>query len=201
VGEAKRRRKEIEKLKGAEEKWLATLSPDESAAARISRQAYEHIVIRHQLTGGCYLLAFFLNQYLRKMHHIATNIVVGWINDGTWEGMASHAWLLLNGKKIDIALAMTEHPDAQIPGDLIILDRIVQQGKAHYSYHREESAESRAYVKSRVREGSFPSELIEQKDREHAMVKNAAASEEGIASFLNSAPANRNYEALSHMML
>lgn len=133
MGQAKRRSKELEELKGAEERWLATLSPEESVAARISRQAYEHIVVRHQLTGGCYLLAFFPNQYLRKVHQITTEIVVGWINDGTWEGMASHAWLLINGKKIDIALALTEHPDAQIPGDLIILDRIVQRGKARYS--------------------------------------------------------------------
>lgn len=32
------------------------------------------------------------------------------------------------------------------------------------------------------------------------MVQIAAASEEGIASFLNNAPTNRNYEALSRMM-
>jgi len=45
-----------------------------------------------------------------------------------------------NGKKTDISLTRTEHPDAQLPGPLLILDRVIRPGRGVHTYHRERSA-------------------------------------------------------------
>lgn len=200
MGEERRRRAEREQQRRAQEEWLATLPPAEHTAATVSQRAFERIVLRRGFVGSCYLLAFFLNRFLRTQHDIATEVIVGWVNDGTWFGMASHAWILLNGKKIDIALALTEDSDAQPSGDLIILDRVVRTGQVRYSYHREQPPESIAYLQKLVREGDLSSEAVAFKDREHAIAQRVAASPEGIAAFLDAAPPDRNYRALVQVL-
>lgn len=200
MGEAKRRKAEIQALQSAHQEWLAGLLPTERTGADVALQAYERIVQRKSLVGGCYLLAFFLHEYLHSQRQIQTELVVGWVNDGTWPGMASHAWIELGGKKIDISLVRTEHPDAQVPGDLIILDRIIRPGKARYTYYRERSVEALAHLQQAIRDGYLTAEATERKDKEHSHVLAMSRSPASVRQFLDSAPADRNFRALAALM-
>ena len=136
MGEANRRKAEIDRLKQQEQQWLAGLTPAERTAAEVAARTHSRLVERRGLTGGCYLLAFFLKELLHSKYSVQTDLVVGWVNDGDWPGVTSHAWIELGGKKIEISLTRTEIPESQLPGDLLILDRIVRPGVAKYTYHR-----------------------------------------------------------------
>src|SRR5260370_14820953 len=110
MGEAKRRKAEIERLQGADDAWRATLSPIEMQAATIAELAHRRIVEDRGLVSGCYLLAFFLHRYMRN-RGIETKLIVGWVNDGETDARASHAWIEIGGQKIDIALTHTDFPE------------------------------------------------------------------------------------------
>ena len=84
--------------------WLDSLSPIERTIAVVAQATYDRVVVGMSMTEACYNLAFFLQEHLRRKHEIQTEVVVGWINDGQWEGAASHAWLEYHGKKTDISL-------------------------------------------------------------------------------------------------
>jgi hypothetical protein len=141
MGEAKRRRAEIEALKEERRKWDQSLSPETRALSHLAIRVYEEIVIGLRMTMGCYHLSFFMQEYARRQYGIATKVVVGWINDGEWEGAASHAWLEYNCKKIDVTLIATSNPESQPAGDLIVLDHIEIKGMTQYSYWGGSSSE------------------------------------------------------------
>ncbi len=53
--------------------------------------------------GGLpYRISFFLQEFLRETHDISVDVVVGYVNDGESDIMASHAWLEYNGKKLTL---------------------------------------------------------------------------------------------------
>jgi hypothetical protein len=200
MGEAKRRKAEIDRLKSADADWLASLSPTERTIVAVTQTAYERIVVRRGLVGGCYLLAFFLHELLQSQYRVATDLIVGWVNDGTWGGMASHAWVELGGKKIDISLVVTEYPDVQPSGDLIILDRVMRSGNAKYTYHRELSAAAAAHLRQIVSDGHITMEAIERKDQEHAHVLAMSRAPSGVRKFLDNGPSDRTFYALAALM-
>jgi hypothetical protein len=39
-----------------------------------------------------------------RIRGIENKLMVGWVNDGETDAMASHAWIEIGSKKIDIAL-------------------------------------------------------------------------------------------------
>ena len=197
MGEAKRRKAEIERLKRAEEEWLIGLTPAERTVAEVARRTHAQLVERRGLIGGCYLLAFFLNELLQSKYSIETELVVGWVNDGTWPGVASHAWIEFGGKKTDISLTRTELPESQIPGDLIILDRVIRPGAAKYVYYREAPPEALQHIQQLVRLGDFPLDGVEAKDREHAYVSDLSKTREGIRTYFGRNPPDRTFEALA----
>jgi hypothetical protein len=200
MGEAKRRKLEIERLKREDQEWVNNLTPAERTAAQVSQRAYTQIVERKGLVSGCYLLAFFLHEMLHSKYSIQTELIVGWINDGTWPGVGSHAWIELGGKKIDISLTLTEHRDAQPPGDLIVLDRVLRPGTTKYTYCREPTAEAAAFMEAVVRDGVVPSEVVEEKNREHAYVSRMAKTRDGILTYLNEAPPDRTFRVLERLV-
>lgn len=79
--------------------------------------------------------------------------------------MISHAWLELNDRKIDVTLHLTEYPDIQLPGALLILDKPLLKGRVEYSYHKAMTAAGYAESQRLAREGSR--RLVSQKDAEH----------------------------------
>jgi hypothetical protein len=69
MGEAKRRKAEIERIKGADDAWRATLSPIELQAATIAELAHDRIVEDRGLVSGCYLLrVLFTSLYANSGH-------------------------------------------------------------------------------------------------------------------------------------
>jgi hypothetical protein len=200
MGESRRRKAEIESLKRAQDQWLAGLTPAERTAAEVSERTHTRLVERKGLVGGCYLLAFFLNELLHTGYSVETELVVGWVNDGTWPGLASHAWVELGGKKIDISVTQTDVADSQLTGDLLILDRVVRPGAAKYAYYREAPDKAVEYVQQAVRSGDLPAEAVESKTQEHAYIAGLARTREGIRTYFTRNPPDRTFEALARIV-
>lgn len=140
MGEAKRREAEIARLKEKEAIWRATLSDDERIVALLAERLDERLVRGRQFSEGCYHLAFFMTLYL-SLRGIRVTPIIGWVNDGTWQGMTSHAWIELNGKKTDVSLTYTSYPDVQPTGSLIIHDHVLRKGMATYHYFKNDDPE------------------------------------------------------------
>lgn len=200
MGEAKRRKADIDRLKSARSEWLSSLSDDEMVIADVSERAFNRIVWSLRLTGGCYLMTFFLKEYLWQDKALRSDAVVGWVNDGTGPLMASHAWLEVGGKKIDINLALTEYPEVQPPGSVIILDHVIRPGKASYTYHLDRSAEAvLAEQKGSSSSREFAA-LCAMKNEEHIAMKARSTSDDLMGAYLRSAPPDRGYERFANLL-
>lgn len=199
MGDAKRRRAEIQKMKSANDAWRAVLTPTELKAAAIAERAHSALVERRQLTGGCYLLAFFLRRYMRE-NGIEAEAIVGWVNDGTTPLMISHAWVEVGGKKIDIALTLTEDPDVQLPGPLLILDQVVRRGSAEYTYHRAQTAESLSALDGLRQAAPHLVNVLDAKMAEHLKMEATAKSEALMHAYLDAAPPDRKYAVLARAL-
>lgn len=197
MGQAKRREVEIASLKARTNNWLISLPQDEKVVAEVAMATFNSVVIKLGMTEACYNLSFFLSEYLRRKHGIIVNVVVGWVNDGTWDGAASHAWLEYKGKKIDITLYKTSHPDIQPPGDLIVLDYIIQPGKVTYTYWQT-LPEKAAITLELMRSSDKNLEtLLKHKENEHQKMFELASRQDGAEEYLRQAPTTNNYEFLS----
>ncbi len=197
MSESRRRKAEIAEIKRAHQQWLDGLSTAERVVAEVCERAYVNIVERRGLVAGCYLLAFFLHELFEEKHGISTELVVGWINDGEWSGVASHAWLETNGKKIDLALGRMDMPEAQPTGDVIILDHVLRRGAAHYTYYREAPADATAAIEAGIQSGELPRWIVDSKNTEHAHVLELSKTREGVKTYLLGAPSDRAYSALA----
>ena len=119
---------------------------------------------------------------------------MGWINDGTWDGAASHAWIEFGGKKTDISLTRTSHPQHHPPGALLVLDHVVRPGRVSYQYdrHLSEAAaagiERAAQLDEKLRMGN------EMKQQQHATIAELASTPAGVKQYLDMAPPGGRYE-------
>lgn len=200
MGEAARRQAAIAELKAKNAIWLGSLSPEEGLIAEVAKATYDKVVGGLGMTEGCYNLAFFLHEHLHRKHGIQVKIVVGWVNDGLWDGATSHAWVEYKGKKIDIALHKTSHPDAQPSGDLIILDYIVKPGKVAYTYWL--TLPEGAARKLELMRRSSPEweAIIKHKEIEHQRMLELSLMPGGAEEYLRHAPATNNYEFLARVV-
>lgn len=197
MGQAQRRKTEISMIKQKYTNWLESLSQVERDVALVVKNTHERIVKGKSLFGGCYLLTFFLQRYLKNEKGIQTTAVVGWVNDGTTPLMISHAWLEFEGKKIDITLTHTEHPDVQLTGDLVILDYVVNEGKTKYTYHLKRPPA--ALLALRELRDKMPW-AVNAKEAEHTRMSEISSSEMMIDMYLQHAPSDRNYDALARLL-
>jgi hypothetical protein len=190
MGKAKRRKAENKRLREAEDQWILGLGLEERQIVEVATVTHRKVVEGRGLVGGCYLLAFFVTEYLRRERDIATTPVVGWVNDGETSLMSSHAWVEYRGKKTDISLTRTEHPHAQAAGALLILDRVMRSGKATYTYHHERPSEAIALLQQ------LDQDVVAQKETEHLEMAARARSEELMTKYLENGPTGRTYFAL-----
>jgi hypothetical protein len=197
MGEAKRRKAEIDALRRASTEWREGLTPSEVIIADVAERLHQRLVIERGFVGGCYHLAFFLRIYLRRQHGIDVTPIVGYVNDGTGPIMASHAWVEFNGKKTDLSLSRTEHAAFQPTGAFIVLDHVVRKGETIHTYHLERSAEVLIAEAELAKTGERARRAVEQKDAEHALMLSRVADDASIERYLAAAPANLNYEALA----
>lgn len=199
MGEAKRRKREIDLLKNRQRDWLAGLEGEEKTVAEVTINAVEKVVISRGMTGGCYLLAFFLREYLKREKGIDVEMVVGWVTEDSWEGGISHAWIEHQGKRTDISLWRTEHPDVQLPGAVIIQDFDYKHGVTVYAYHRELPESARVYL-DMVSKSAEVGEAYRHKDAEHLKIKTLAEKDGGSAEYFSMAPSGMKYEELAGAM-
>jgi hypothetical protein len=197
VGEAKRRSQAIKLLQEQERNWRASLHNEEQEIALIAERLYERLVKGRRYSGGCYHLAFFMTEFLERQNIIVTP-VVGWVNDGTWDGVASHAWIEFSGKKTDVSLAYTDRPDAQPPGSVIILDFELRKGASVYTYYTDDHPEAQAAL-IRLRSNRELDAIRDHKEAEHQRMLGIAKSRT-MMQHLSGAPAGLRYEDLVQLM-
>jgi hypothetical protein len=200
MGQAARRKTEIAALKSRNTEWFATLSPEEKIIAEVAQKTYDKVVCELRMTEACYNLAFFLFEYLRRKHAIEVKIIVGWVNDGQWDGATSHAWVEYEGKKIDISLAKTSHPEEQPPGNLIILDHVVKRGLGSYHYWPTLPEKAATALEEMRATSAELSEVIAHKEKEHQKIFALSIAPDGVAQFYQKAPQNMNYDALARIV-
>lgn len=177
--------------------WREGLPADERVVADVAIRLHANFIRPKHFTGGCYLLAFFLRQYLRRKHHLDAKAVVGYVCDGTTPLRASHAWLEYAGKKTDVSLTITEFPEYQLPGELLVLDCVLQPGVAQYTYHHTQSPESLEELRQSSAAGPEFAAVIAMKEREHTDMLARAIDDDAMESFLADAPASVSYRALA----
>ena len=151
----------------------------------------------------CYRLAFFLTEYLANQHAINVNPIVGFINDGDTEIMASHGWVEFGGKKIDLSLTLTSYPDAVPPGPLLILDRRFTVGRT-YTYHYQRNTKAQRLVQALLQHPKVDlhsREIILIKEREHEEMQRIVGNKELMRDYLDTAHDGLDYEAIRQMVL
>ena len=192
MGEAKRKAGQLES-------WHASLSADEKSAAEVSWSLFRKFVAPLEVTGMCYRLSFLLTEILQNERGVQVQPVIGYINDGTTQLMASHAWVEMSGKRIDLSLAFTEHPDVQLPGEVLILDRVIRTG-VRYSYSTAQSNEAIQALNRLSTDPQFAL-LAAHKESEHSAMLNRSKTSALRRSFLDSVPDPYTYERIVSLIL
>lgn len=193
MGEAKRRRQELDKI-------ISGFSAEQKVIFDLAQRAYDEIIRAHNFQGACYHMTYFLKAVLHKEHGIEADAVIGFINDGTDDIMISHGWLEYQGRKVDIAAANPNH--GQTAGPVLILDyKFQEQGTIEYSYHRERGERGELAIQ-RLGQSKIPEVLnmIKQKEHEHSWMISVGSSVEKIMEYLNSAPNGATYDRLLQIL-
>lgn len=199
MGQAKLRAKEIALLKEQAAAWLNALSSEERIIVQLAERLDERLVRGRMFSEGCYHLAFFMTKYLATKN-LSVTPIVGWINDGTWQGMASHAWIEFNGKKTDVSLTSTSHPEEQPTGALIVHDRILRKGMADYSYYRDDDPNAQAGIEWMHTIPEWKSMLAFKEEQHSQMREIAKAGQSAIDSYLSMAPQGVKYADLARLV-
>jgi hypothetical protein len=193
MGEAKRRKAEICALQDSEQAWREGLSHEEREILTLAERVAEKIVLGRHFTEACYHLAFFMSQFLEGKG-INVTPIVGWVSDGTWEGLTSHAWIEYEGKKVDVSLLKTSAREEQPYGEMIVLDRVLKKGDVSYQYFQPGDPEIRIR-NEKIRSMPMLRAVFEHKVEEHRKMEEIASSR-AFASYLNGAPQGGRYEDL-----
>ena len=197
MGESKRRSGEIAQLKAEANAWRVGLSDEARLIAHVAERLDERLVRARRFSEGCYHLAFFMTRYL-SLHGVQVRPIIGWVNDGTWQGMTSHAWIEFEGKKTDASLGYTSHPDAQPTGALIIHDRVMRTGMVDYNYYKNDDCAVQVGLDWMQGVPEFRS-VLRHKEAEHAEMM-VIASEDRIDTYLSKAPHGTTFADLARLV-
>lgn len=197
MGEAKRRVQEITKIKNEFKTWQESLTSDEKLVAEIAIRLEERLVRGRRFYGGCYHLAFFMTHHL-SLQGINLRPVIGWVNDGLWQGMTSHAWIEFNGRKTDVSLTYCDQSDVIPTGELIVHDRVIRHGKASYTYYEHNDPAAQAGLKW-MQEQSQLQAVIQKKMIEHERMRNIVANRT-FKEYLENAPHGGRYSEITALI-
>jgi hypothetical protein len=187
MGQAKRRSTEPKK-------WLDSLSPDERVIADAAQRLLQRFIDPSEATGMCYRLTFFLHLYLTDKG-IKTAPVIGYVNDGTDDVFVSHAWLVYESRKTDLALGSAERPDLNPPGDILILDFPFRRA-GKYTYHLTKSSAAVAVENEWLKDPQAAG-LVRHKAAEHQAMAHRASNPRGMRTFLDLAPDGLSYNRIA----
>lgn len=196
MGQARQRKLMAKKIESLDRQWLLSLSSKERAIVDVACRIHQRIVLEGGMWGGCYHLSFFLKRYLKRERNIDVDVVVGWVSEDSWTGVASHCWVEFEGRKIDMALSCTENPQVLPTGGFILLDRVLLQGMADYRYHREvpEQAEETLIQLALAPETA---EESRQAHRQHRQMAAIAADDQAMDTYLSERTGGRDYRTLA----
>ena len=190
MGEANRRKRELAL-------WLELLSPDERKIVKVARALVDRFIRPLRSTGMCYRMTAFLTERL-AVDGVTVEPVIGYINDGTDEVMISHAWIEFAGKRTDVTLGITEHPEEQLAGEVIVVDRVVAQGQ-QYSYHRQMTEAGRLALEL-MRAKPEVRAVLEAKEVEHATMSAMMQTSQRRRDFLDAAPDGWTYDRIANVI-
>lgn len=190
MGQAKQKAAEISK-------WLSDLSDGEKTVYAAARSLFDKVIKPRNVTGMCYHSVFFLHEYLKDRHGIETKPVIGYVNDGTDDIFISHAWLDYDGKRTDVSLAVTEHPEVSPAGDLIVLDRVIKKGHT-YSYHIEMTAAALKSLQTMRLQGHGA--IVEHKMDEHMTMIARSRNASLIRPYLDAEPNGFTYNKIAELL-
>lgn len=193
MGEAKNKAKEYGDAKA---KLLSSLSAEGKIVASSAIGIFEGFIAPQRFTGGCYLVTMTLHRYLADEHGIVTVPVVGYVNDGTDDIFISHAWLEHEGLKTDLTLHQTEFPDVQLPGALLVMDQSIRRGVVQHSYHLSRTGEGLQAAR-RMLAHPETAAIAQHKEKEHLEMVDRANSDALMQAYLDAAPAECNYAAIT----
>lgn len=198
MGQARQRKLLAQIFEKPDREWLLSLSGEERFIVDTATRIHQKIVMEGGMWGGCYHLSFFFKRYLKKERNIDVDVLIGWVGEDSWGGVASHGWVEVQGRKIDMALSRTENPDILPTGSFIVLDRVLLQGMANYSYYAEipEHAKEILIQMALRPETSGESKLAHVRHRQMlAMVQD----DQAIDAYLKSVPGGLDYQTLARL--
>lgn len=164
--------------------FLASLTADEKKVYDLTQRLLKDFIKPKGMHGACYRVSVLLNRILAKEYGIASNVVLGWINDGD-DIFISHAWLEVGGKKVDL---MTERPMIATSnrGPTIILDYVFKgSSNITYSYHLDKTPAALASDAKIAVDDPDGRDMLRIKDAEHAKIAAAIASDSAKDAFLD----------------
>jgi len=185
MGDAARR-------KTAEAAWLGTLDADECIVVR----AAKGLAAALPLDGACYRASFFLQLFLEQEYGVHTNAVVGFVNDGTDELYASHAWLEFRGQRTDLTLCRPLNSGVQRRGQLVIHGRVIVEGWSQYTYHLQRPSDGLRVIEQMMADPSTRPIVAEQ-DGLHLRMVNTVKDNALIRAYLDGAPDGLTYDCIA----
>lgn len=178
-------------------KWLDGLSDEAKIVHFSARYLFDKFIKPRNVTGMCYHSVFFLHEYLKNKHGIITVPVIGYVNDGTDDVMISHAWLEYDGKKTDVSLAVTAHPDVSPAGELIILDQVLKGGH-RYTYHSQMTTAGLLNLQKMRATGRQA--VVDHKTEEHLIMTARSKNPDLIRPYLDGEPNGFVYDKIAELI-
>lgn len=196
MGQARQRKLMAQASEKLDREWLLSLSSEARQIVDVATSIHQHVVIDRGMWGGCYHLSFFLKRYLKKERNIDIDVVIGWVGEGSWRGVASHGWAQFKGCKIDMALSRTENPEVLPTGDFIVLDRVLLKGATHYRYYLEIPDHAKEEL---IRMALLPdsSEVSRLAQARHRQMLSMVDDDQAIDEYLRTVPGGMNYHKLA----
>jgi hypothetical protein len=194
-GEAKRR---ATAYANAKESLLSSVGGDDLVVANAAITLFERFIATKRYTCGCYVTAMFLALYLRE-HTINAEPVIGYANDSTDDIFMSLAWLEHGGRKVDLTIHLTDYADAQLPGDLLVLDHVLRPSNVQHTYSRELTAAAQAQYEAMAADPQMKM-LLQHKDQEHWQMQDRASDPEKIKAFPEAAPLGLRFSDMRQVL-
>ena len=196
MGQAKRR---SETYKKAKTELLQKNSDGAYVVAKTAIKLFDDFIYPQRYTGGCYHITMILHRFLTFELGIPTQPIVGYVNDGTDDLMISHAWLEYQGLKSDLTLFLPNPSYQQPSGALLVLDQELLKGELSYSYHTEQTEAGRAQTEV-MRLDPKIAPVLHRKEQEHQAMLECAADADIMKEYLNAAPSEIGYDAISKLL-
>ncbi|MBX5166764.1 MULTISPECIES: hypothetical protein [unclassified Rhizobium] len=197
MGQAKQRAQSYNSLK---QRLLDRHHGPARTVATAAINLFDGFILPRRFTGACYQLTMTLQKFLADKHGIATQAVVGYVNDGTDDIMISHGWLEYEGMKIDLGLHIVERPDVVRPGALLVLDETLRLGAIDYTYHLARP-EASLQVVQRMLADPATARIAQHKEKEHDDMLRRSRDARLRDLYLTGAPAGSDFASMTSVLI